>query len=807
MRLAEACRRRNWQDYRHTGRYVSWFWFMRLPFLAVLCLMALPCGIASASASVMSPAYPPALQHFTDNDGLPLNNLTHVIQTRDGYLWIASVGGLTRFDGTTFTSIPLSIHHPALDGPATEVSGLPSIRILELLEDNLGRIWIATQDSGVSLYDHGRIFQLDACSGICQINQFVLHGGYVYAASDSGLLRIDLATLKSESLLDGEDANVGSLAFDRQGQIFMVVNGALATLEEREPWLHEMPQGIVMPRRLFPDDDGIFMAAFSGLYHFASATGMWTRHDLGPIEDVIRTADGTLMASSPQGKIYRRAPNGDWKVLADIAPMSPSRLAKDNEGNLWIGTLSSGLIRLRRTWIGTLADPDFDMRHPGRAVAPDGQGGIWFAMACAHLRHWRADGTVENQLTLDIAHALCVETLHRGHDGTLWMGDAQGRLQRLRGEDEVETLLQWPGHQTVRAIHQVPDGPLLVSVRRSTLEIFLAADGSLAQEPRPIPALEGLIVRQIVPSRRQGMWFVGEFGAMRLHEGRVVERWGPEQGLSSKFARVLHEEIDGTLWIGTYGAGLNRIADGKLTIYHQGNGLYDDTVSCILEDEEGRLWLSGNRGIAVLDPASATETSIQSRGFAGNDGLNPAEANGGHQSNCMVDDAGRFLFAMVEGFAVLDPNRYHAPVTPPPAVHIEHVSVGGNVRDPGEPLRLGASSQNIEIGYTAVALTAPSRLRFRFRLKGVDPDWIDTGATRHVFYPSLPWGNYMFQVQARLDGAPWRDTWAELHIQHPAPWYQRPWVWLACTLLALLLLLDATWQRPSSETADEQPAA
>lgn len=792
---------------RHTGKDASGFCVMRLPFLLLICLMALPCGVAGAAEGVMSPAYPPVLQHFTDEDGLPLNSVTRVIQARDGYLWVASVGGLVRFDGVAFIRLPSLTHRPALDGPATEVSGLPSIRILDLLEDDRGRIWIATQDSGISLHDHGRLLQLDACAGTCQVNEFVMHGGSMYVASDVGLFRIDLETLQAEAILDGDAVDVGSLAFDPQERGFLLVNGGLSTLEDREPWLHELPPGISMPRRLYPDENGIYVAAVSGLHHFNSSTGIWTFHDLGPTRDVLRAADGTLLVSSHHGKIHRLHADGTWDVLVDVAPLLPERMTQDNEGGLWIGTQGGGLVRMRQAWIGTVADPALDMKYPGRSVVPDGEGGVWLALACAHLRHWRADGQVERVPMAANAQTLCVETLHLGRDGTLWLGEAHGRLQRLRRGGEVETVMQWPGHQMVRAIRELPGGKMLVAVRRSTLELTLAADGSLAQEPRPIRALEGLIVRQIVPSRREGVWFVGEYGAVRLHEGRIVERWGPEQGLSSSFARALHEEADGTLWIGTYGGGINRIVDGQLTVYHQGNGLHDDTVSCILEDRDGLLWLSGNRGIALVDPASATPTSIQSQRFTGSDGLMPAEANGGYQANCNVDEAGRFWFALVEGFAVLDPNHRPIPATNAPATRIERVSVAGSARDPALPLRLDARSQNIEIDYSAVALATPNRLRFRFRLNGVDADWIDAGASRHVFYPSLPWGDYAFQVQAHIEGTPWPVTFAELRIERPAPWYQRPWVWLACTLLALVLLLDATWQRSPAGPHDAHPPA
>ena len=768
---------------------------MRLPFLALICLIALPGGIAGAADGTMSPAYPLVMQRFTDEDGLPLNSLTALLQARDGYLWAASVGGLARFDGMTFTRFPSLPHRPRIDGPTTEIGGLPSIRILDLVEDAQGRIWIATQDSGITLHDHGRLLQLDTCGGTCQINQLVAHDGGMYVATDMGLFRVDVQTLHSESLLDGEDADVGSLAFDRQGRIFALVNGAFATLEEREPWLHDMPEGVSMPNRLVADGPGIFMTAVSGLHHFDPATEAWTFHDLGPARHLYRAPDGALLVSTQGGRIHRQRADGDWEVLADVAPLLPDSMTQDTEGNLWIGTPGNGLLRLRQPWIGTLADPAFDMKHPGRSVSPDGEGGVWFVLACAHLRHWRADGRVERPAVSADAQTPCLETVHLGRDGTLWLGEAHGQLQRLRRGGEVEAVMQWRGYQPVRAIREQPDGTLLVAVRRSTLVVTFAPDGSLAEDPRPIQALEGLIVRQIVPSRRQGTWFIGEHGAVRLHGERIVERWGPEQGLSSGYARALHEEADGTLWIGTYGAGLNRIADGRITVYHQGNGLYDDTVSCILEDREGRLWMSGNRGITLVDPATATPTSIQSRGFAGNDGLTPAEANGGYQSSCSADEAGRFWFALVEGFAVLDPAHYQAPPTAAPPVRIERISVAGVARDAGHPLRLDARAQNIEIHYSAVALTTPKRLQFRFRLDGMDTDWNDAGATRHVVYPSLPWGDYAFQVQARIDGTPWPDTWAELPIQRPAPWYQRPWVWLACTLLALVLLLDATWQR------------
>src|SRR5690606_6046323 len=118
------------------------------------------------------------------------------------------------------------------------------------------------------------------------------------------------------------------------------------------------------------------------------------------------------------------------------------------------------------------------------------------------------------------------------------------------------------------------------------------------------------------------------------------------------FARALHEDKAGdVLWVGTYGGGLNRIQDGEVRRYTSGNGLLDDTVSCILPDEQGRLWLGGNLGVTLLPAPDQAAEGIESVGFAANDGLVPPEINGGDASSCHRDAKGRLWFSLVAGFA------------------------------------------------------------------------------------------------------------------------------------------------------------
>ncbi|WP_167285212.1 two-component regulator propeller domain-containing protein [Marilutibacter alkalisoli] len=337
------------------------------------------------------------------------------------------------------------------------------------------------------------------------------------------------------------------------------------------------------------------------------------------------------------------------------------------------------------------------------------------------------------------------------------------------------------------------DGGFLVSAGRSTYVIGIDGEGRIAGRHR-IEALQGMRINNVVEAANGGTWFVGDQGVLRLAGDEVVERWSTQEGLSSRFARALYEDAAaGTLWVGTYGGGLNRIENGQVRQYDSGNGLFDDTVSCILADDRGRLWLGGNRGVTLLPSPQTADVEIESVGYAASDGLVPAEMNGGTSSPCHRDTQGRLWFALVEGFGVIDPadvREVRAALLRP---HIEHAAAAGRELDiVGSTLTLEPFTRNLEIRYTAINLSRPQETRFRFRLSGVDGDWMEAGQNRSVLYPSIPWGKHEFEVQARIAGGQWSPVPASLQIVHPQPWYQRPWIWTLAMLLGLLVLVGST---------------
>jgi ligand-binding sensor domain-containing protein len=136
---------------------------------------------------------------------------------------------------------------------------------------------------------------------------------------------------------------------------------------------------------------------------------------------------------------------------------------------------------------------------------------------------------------------------------------------------------------------QTADGARWVAAQGNTFRLQANADGRFRLSS-PIPAMAGMTLRRQIPARKGGVWLAGDQGVVRLQNDRIVERWTPAQGLSSRFARALYEDAKGVLWVGTYGGGLNRIQNGRVKRYDERNGLFDDTVSCILVDRSGHTW-------------------------------------------------------------------------------------------------------------------------------------------------------------------------------------------------------------------------
>ncbi len=314
--------------------------------------------------------------------------------------------------------------------------------------------------------------------------------------------------------------------------------------------------------------------------------------------------------------------------------------------------------------------------------------------------------------------------------------------------------------------------------------------------------LAGDEIRTIVESRTAArMWFGGYGGLSRWQDGRLT-RWTEENGLPVNTVRALHEDEDGVLWIGTYDGGLARFADGRFTHYTTRVGMFNDGVFQILEDARGNLWMSSNRGISRVRKRELNDFAVGKRweitaiAYGRGDGMLNVECNGGLWPAGIKARDGTLWFPTQDGVAMIDPASVTSNPRPPPVV-IESFLLDREPLAPlrfEHPLRIAPGKAAFEIGYTSLSFTNPEYVRFRYRLAGLDEDWIDARARRTAYYSHVPPGKYIFTVIAASGDGVWNTAGASLQIVVLPPFY-RSWWFVSFLAAATAAVVIITWKR------------
>jgi signal transduction histidine kinase len=380
--------------------------------------------------------------------------------------------------------------------------------------------------------------------------------------------------------------------------------------------------------------------------------------------------------------------------------------------------------------------------------------------------------------------------------GSIWIGTNDG-LNRLDG-DRLTIYRQKDGlpSQAVSAIYEdragnlwfgTPDG--VCRFRDGRFKSFTTSDG-----------LPANWVLGILEDRQGRMWFGTAAGLARF-DGRTFITFGPKEGLADELVMGLHEDDDGVIWVSTR-KGLSRMADGRLTTITRKDGLFDDLVLATLDDHHGSLWVSSNNGVFRLSKQELTAFAagrmarVRSTPFGLADGLRSTECNGGVQPSAWQSRNGTLWFPTVKGVAFIHPASVHTNTVPPP-VRIEQVLADEHILAMREPVRLAAGTHRIEVQFAGLSFAAPERVRFRYRLEGFDPGWIDAGTRRSAIYTNLRPNRYRFSVIAANNDGRWSKTPATMDIEQKPFFHQTSAFFALCALAAAALVAGflMSWTR------------
>jgi PAS domain S-box-containing protein len=301
---------------------------------------------------------------------------------------------------------------------------------------------------------------------------------------------------------------------------------------------------------------------------------------------------------------------------------------------------------------------------------------------------------------------------------------------------------------------------------------------------------------KVVVTHQGGVWmaFWQDGGVLYFKDGKVRAAYTTAEGLGAGHVAGLRLDGDGALWAATEQGGLSRIKDGRISTLTVSNGLPCNTIHWSMEDDDGSLWMNTACGLVrvmrdeldawIADPRHQIEKSV----WGATDGVTPKAVSPAYFNPPVAKAAdGKLWFVSGEGVQVVDPD--HLPFnTIPPPVYIEQVVADRQRYSVVNDLRLPALVRDVTIEFTALSLTDPQNVRFRYRLEGHDDAWQENSERRQVSYANLSPGHYRFEVKASNNSGVWNEEAALLAFSIAPAFYQANWFRLACAIVLMGLV-------------------
>lgn len=732
---------------------------------------------------------------WRSKDGAP-SQIHALAQTKDGYLWIGSAQGLFRFDAVTFEEY---VPQPGVK--------LPSHNIYALMASPDGGLWVAFRPAGIGFLKDGllTVFSQAEQPADARVHSFARdQEGRVWAGSETGLFVREGTRWTAV----GRDWNlerdmIRALFVDRRGTLWVATVNSISCL----------PKG----SRTFQSSTAVgrdvttFAEAKDGRIWYAQdqlgvARPVPLKSDgqdaVGPaivratLNQLLFDRDGALWITGlnssrimrvryPEQLAARKIGAGDDELEAFDEREGPLggqayMLLEDREGNIWVGS-SNGLDRFRQSEVVAVRLP---RPYQGLTLLPGAAGEIWIGNN-DNVPLLRAGG----QAMASEAKGVGARTssVYRSPDGEVWWGCYDGLWRQRADSFAFFPLPRGVVHDFIYEVFpNSTDGGLWVRLGDLGLVHFKDGTWNLRHQPTGLP--EGGPSASYVDATGR-TWLGYATGQIYLLNGARVTGFTERDGLNVgriKVIRGLGEHV----WVGGE-LGPMLFSGGRFHEVRTATGEAFGAVSGIIATADDGLWLNELRGIEhipadevrrlLADPAHP----VTYRRYNYLDGiLAPPQMNFTNSTAVRGSD-GRLWFATDNGLIWIDPQyRVRNPLPPP-------VSILSIRSEAGRHTRLGdiafvAGTRTVEIDYTALSLSVPERIGFRYRLDGIDETWQDVGNRRQAYYTNMGPGRYRFHVIASNDDGVWNDAGAQFEFEILPPWWRTPWFRAASVVLLLV---------------------
>jgi len=735
-------------------------------------------------------------------EGFAKGTIKTIAQTRDGYLWLGTEFGLYRFDGVrTVLWQPRGSDY------------LPSNLIRKLLVARDGTLWIGT-DKGLASWKDNNLTQYPAVPRQRVDSLLEDREGTVWAGVETiptwRLCAIQDGRVQCYGGKGGLGLGVGSLYEDRKGNLWAGTGTGLWRWKPGAPKFIPLSGPLSEIHDLIEDEDGeLLISTRAGIMRLVD--GKVTPYPLsynGPPFNphwLLRDGNGGLwIGTVDRGLLHVHEGRTDWFSQTDgLSSDAIEDLFEDHEGNVWVGT-NNGLDRFCNFPVTMIPVKQGLAYSYVESVLPSTDGSVWLGTRHG-LDRWN-DGRVtlyrkrrvpvlgtEREIVDSGLPDDFQGSLYEDNRGRIWVFSRSGAAYLENGR--FVPVRGMPGGYA-HAIAGDSKGNLWIAQDQALFHLIRG--GAVEQIPWESLGLQGLALALATDASHGGVWLgFSQGGVAYLKDGQVRKLYSASDGLSESRISSLQLDQDGTLWVATEG-GLRRVENGRVVMLSSQNGLPCNSVHEVVEDNVGSFWLYMACGLVhiarpeldawVTDPKRTIRATV----FDNSDGLRSTALSGALSPRVGKASDGRLWYVAEGSVFVVDPRRLdQRPFSfnkLPPPVHIEQVIADGKTYDTPSHLRLPALVRDVWIDYTALSLTAPEKVRFRYRLEGQDPYWKEVVNRRQAQYSNLPPGSYRFRVIASNNSGVWNEQGAFLDFTIAPAYYQTNWFRALCAAIILALV-------------------
>lgn len=743
-------------------------------------------------------AYPQIypFRHYGLKEGLPESNVNAITEDHNSFIWIATQGGVCKFDGRSFINFSTTqgllnnvVHHVIEDknyhiwaatrqGIArlvgdkfevfTEKQGLVDDDANYILEDKNGNIWVAT-NGGLSKFDGKRFVNYTTFQGLPSNQIFSLwqdHRNLIWVGTDKGVCRFDGKTFETFTTEDGLlDNTINCIFQDAKLNLWFGTPKGACRLNNLDGKFED-----------FSEKQGITGSINAGLKD--KLNQIWLTSD----EGVYVLQDSILKEKiSPKNGL-----SGDFINC----------ILQDNNENIWFGgNLGVSKITNRRFMILD-AGNDLLKNVPVTATIEDKKGKVWIGTSNHLLSYENKKITIEKAET-------SVRSLFLDSKNSLWIGTiGEGVFQIKEGKYKNYTTKEGLRDNTIYCIAEDDQGRIWLGTDKGLSRIETNGKIITFSENQ---GLADNYVRCMLKDNNGIMWFGTYRGLSRFQDG-VFQNFTTKNGLANNIVLSITQDSKGTIWLATEN-GLCQMkpnvdykqADAFIN-YTKQHGLASQNLWGIIEDGEGNLWIGHRNGIDKFNPSNK---KIKNYGYI--DGFSliqtyPNALNKDRRGNIWIGTFG----GLVKYFPYED-----IPNPNPPTIHLIDVRLFNKktdwknyseLLDPdfGIPLskvsseiavKMPYNENSITFEFVGVHFTVPERIRYQYKLEGFDKDWSDKDVTNIATYTNLPPGKYNFLVRAYNSDDIGNPQPLSFKFQIDLPYWEKWWFYLSEISFFLALIL------------------